>query len=94
MTAISVLHRGCIHAYALAPHAAECAPDIALLLQEAGLKSKRHVKLMLQSMRKAGAVQTKPVGKGQNYVYALRSLSKKAQASDTAVDGQTSTVAA
>ena len=29
-------------------------------------------------MRKAGAVQTKPVGKGQNFVYALRA--KQAEA--------------
>ena len=42
------------------------------LIQKAGVKSKRHTKHLLQSMRKAGAVQTKPVGKGQNFVYALR----------------------
>jgi len=51
-------------------------------LQEAGLKSKRHTKLMLQAMRKAGAVQTKPMGKGQNYVYALRSSPNKDEASN------------
>lgn len=50
--------------------------------EEAGLKSKRHTKLMLQAMRKAGAVQTKPMGKGQNYVYALRSSPKKDEASN------------
>ena len=33
-------------------------------------------------MRKAGAVQTKPVGKGQNFVYALRTKQAKA-ASET-----------
>lgn len=47
-------------------------------LQEAGLKSKRHVKFMLQTMRKAGALQTKPAGKGKNYVYVLRTPSQKA----------------
>ncbi|DBA90497.1 hypothetical protein WJX77_003495 [Trebouxia sp. C0004] len=52
--------------------------------EEAGLKSKRHTKLMLQAMRKAGAVQTKPMGKGQNYVYALRSSPKKHEASNAA----------
>lgn len=37
---------------------------------------------MLQAMRKAGAVQTKPMGKGQNYVYALRSSPNKDEVSD------------
>lgn len=46
--------------------------------EEAGLKSKRHVKFMLQTMRKAGALQTKPAGKGKNYVYVLRTPSQKA----------------
>lgn len=57
------------------PPPVEC---VHLVMQKAGMKSKRHAKLLLQSMRKAGAVQTKPVGKGQNYVYALRT--KKAEA--------------
>lgn len=50
-------------------------------MQKAGVKSKRHTKQLLQAMRKAGAIQTKSIGKGQNYVYALRFLPKKAEAS-------------
>ncbi|KAL3130585.1 hypothetical protein ABBQ38_008390 [Trebouxia sp. C0009 RCD-2024] len=56
--------------------------------EKAGLKSKRHTKRLLQSMRKAGAVQTKPVGKGQNYVYALKT-SKTEAASKTPVPAAT-----
>jgi hypothetical protein len=63
-------------------------------LQEAGLKSKRHIKLMLQAMRKAGAVQTKPMGKGQNYVYALRSSPKKDEASNAAQGSETNSASA
>lgn len=62
--------------------------------EEAGLKSKRHIKIMLQAMRKAGAVQTKPLGKGQNFVYSLRTSRKKAEVSDTASQSQADTAIA
>ena len=43
------------------------------------MKSKRHCKILLQAMRKAGAVQTKPLGKGQNFGYTLRDVSERAK---------------
>lgn len=62
--------------------------------EEAGLKSKRHIKIMLQAMRKAGAVQTKPLGKGQNFVYSLRTPRKKPEVADAAAQSQTGTAIA
>lgn len=58
------------------------------------MKSKRHIKIMLQAMRKAGAVETKPSGKGQNFVYSLRTPRKKAEVSDAASKSQTGTAVA
>lgn len=58
-------------------------------MQKAGVKSKRHTKHLLQSMRKAGAVQTKPMGKGENFVYGLRTK-KAAAASETPAPDATS----
>lgn len=53
-------------------------------LQKGGLKSKRHVKRLLQAMRKSGAVQTKPVGKNKNYVYALKNKADGKEAASKA----------
>ena len=43
------------------------------------MKSKRHCKILLQAMRKAGAVQTKPLGKGQNFGYTIRDVPERAK---------------
>lgn len=48
------------------------------MLQTAGLRSKRHVKQLLNAMRQASVVQTRPMGKGKNYVYRLRDVTPKA----------------
>lgn len=52
------------------------------VLQEAGMKSKRHVKQLLNAMRKASVLQTKPMGKGKNYTYDLRNTTAKVVANE------------
>lgn len=72
----------------------ECAGDSRVpsdsqpVLQPAGLKSKRFMKTMLQQMKKAGNIHTKPLGAGRrhkqfSYVLAERT-SKKQAAAETA----------
>ena len=52
--------------------------------QQESIKSKRHLKSLLTSLRNAGRVKTTPNASGRSYGYSIRQVTKKQKSSSSA----------